>query len=143
MKQIPAPSTSQRRISSPAYDWVRSERIAILREPVEYETPIKGYVAAVSGGLLAADGLLFVRPDYMWDFGSGPAINTPGMVYGSLAHDILYDMMKAAVLPWSLRKEIDQYFRDLLKDFGVGFWRRNWVYWGVRIGYPVWRALGL
>lgn len=144
MKQIPAESKSPRLISSPAYDWNPDSKLATLREDVVYEaTPIHGHYISLKNATLHRDGSLYIISGFVWDLGSGPAVNTPSMVYGSLAHDAFYDMMNADALPWKKRKAVDKYFRYLLKKFGMGFFRRQWVYAGVRYGYPIWRALGL
>ena len=78
-----------------------------------------------------------LRTGYLWDFGSGPAIDTPDMVYASLAHDAFYELMQKDLLPWDCRKAVDRYFKRLLKQAGMGRLRRQWVYLGVRLGYPL------
>jgi hypothetical protein len=113
-----------------------------LLSPCSYETPIEGHRAITKFIQLREGGLLALSVGYVWDFGSGPAIDTPDMVYASLAHDALYELMVLGKLPWEMRRAVDQYFRDLLKAAGMGWLRRQWVYLGVRIGYPVWKALG-
>jgi len=87
-------------------------------------------------------GTLTLAAGFVWDFGSGPAIDTPDMVYASLAHDALYELMQLGLLPWSQRKEADQYFKRLLKQVGMGWMRRQWVYAGVRVGYPIGKFFG-
>lgn len=139
MKEILAGLASQQPISNPSYEWYKSEKVARLTEYVQYETPVKGEVARFREAVLDTEGILHIQPGFIWDFGSGPAIDTPDMVYGSLAHDAFYNMMDAGQLSWDYRKTVDQYFRELLKNFGMSFWRRNWVYWGVRLGYPLFR----
>lgn len=108
-----------------------------------FQTPIRStgseghdFIRLTNGGILE------LRKGYVWDFGSGPAIDTPDMVYASLAHDAFYELMDLKMLPWSYRKQVDQYFEKLLKEAGMGWLRRRWVYMGVRIGYPIWKALG-
>jgi hypothetical protein len=108
-----------------------------LIRPAQYATTIFRHEASTPHITLSGSGYLHLEPGYVWDFGSGPAIDTPDMVYASLAHDALYELMQKNLLPWSLRKKVDQYFRGLLKQAGMGWLRRQWVYAGVRLGYPL------
>jgi hypothetical protein len=126
---------------SPSFRFIGS-RYAQLTSPVRFRTPIRGDICVLPHVLLAEDGELSLSPGYEWDFGSGPAIDTPDMVYASLAHDALYDLMNAGELDRSWRKRVDQYFVSLLKRAGTPWIRRQWIYWGVRLGYPLFRVLG-
>ena len=103
-----------------------------LNEPLEFDTPIKGYVARMPYVILQEDGKLILEAGFSWDFGSGPAIDTPAMVIASAAHDAFCVMTDAGVLPWECRKVSDKYFRDLLKSNGTGWARRWWCWLGVR-----------
>ena len=116
----------------PTFDFDPDTDTGTLIDGFDYETGITGTVAAVSHCLLANDGRLSFRAGYCWNFGSGPAINTPEMVAASLPHDGLYDLIAHGELDMKHRKDADKYFRKLLKDYGVGWFRRNYCYWGVR-----------
>ena len=48
---------------------------------------------------LDADGWLTVFADYPWDGPSGPTIDTPSFMRGSLVHDVLYEMLRLGLLP--------------------------------------------
>ncbi|MCA1800694.1 MAG: DUF1353 domain-containing protein [Actinobacteria bacterium] len=127
------PSTSQP-ISSPAYYYDSKTGLASLRETVYYETGIGVEdLTYILNAALYTDGTLRIDSGFTWDFASGPAVNTPSMVYASLAHDALSRMTIAGVVPWSVRKQADQYFRDLLKQFGEGWLRRTYSYLAVRL----------
>jgi hypothetical protein len=115
----------------------------LIRDFTYIETPIVGYDLLTDKISLSDNGTLHLATGYVWDFGSGPAIDTPDMVYGSLAHDAFYELMVLGLLPWSERRTVDKYFKRLLKDTRMGWLRRQWVYLGVRVGYPVMRALGI
>lgn len=78
-------------------------------------------------------GFLIISQGYAWDGASGPAIDTPSIMRGSLVHDALYQLIREKHLPQSFRKRADQVFREICKEAGMGFWRRNWVYLAVRI----------
>lgn len=108
-----------------------------LREQFVFNTPILNHHGEHQYIRFLTDGSLTLSQGYVWDFGSGPAIDTPDMVYASLAHDAFYELMQLKMLPWSLRKRVDQYFKFLLKEAGMGWARRQWVYAGVRWGYPL------
>lgn len=88
-------------------------------------------------------GALELLPGFVWDFGSGPAVDTPDMVYGILAHDALYRLMVVKAMPWKNRRKVDRYFRRLLKAAGMSWARRQWVYYGVRVFFPVLKKIGL
>lgn len=113
-----------------------------LTDDFEFKTPITGHTVKTLFIDLRKDGTLKLALGYVWDFGSGPAIDTPDMVYASLAHDPFYELMLRDLLPWSLRKKVDQYFKKLLKKAGMGWLRRQWVYGAVRYLYPISRRFG-
>lgn len=140
MSRSPKPATivraQQTLTRMPQFQFYGSQR-AQLVAVARYHTPIKGYVCAAPHVVLGSDGHLFISPGYIWDFGSGPAVDTPDMIYASLAHDAFYDLMQRDQLPWKERKAVDKYFRQLLKDAGMGPIRRTWVYYGVRWGFPL------
>lgn len=117
----------------PHYDLCPDTGRGALMADFKYQTAICGRVVAIPYVVLGADGQLFIRAGYCWDFGSGPAIDTPEMVAASLAHDALYDLIKLGQLDNGHRKAADKYFRQLLKDYGVGWFRRNYCYWAVRL----------
>jgi hypothetical protein len=91
---------------------------------------------------LDEDGRLELTPGYVWDFASGPAVDTPDMVAASLVHDAFYELMKRDLFPWDRRKQVDKLFVAMLKEFGMPWYRRLWVYLGVRWGYPIWSRFG-
>ena len=108
-----------------------------LTNPAKYATTVQGWEAVTPHITLSNNGHLYLERGYVWDFGSGPAIDTPDMVYASLAHDAFYELMQKGLLPWDCRKAVDKYFKRLLKQAGMGKMRRQWVYLGVRWGYPL------
>jgi len=115
----------------------RGMQYAELTEIYKCQTPIVGHIASIPHVLLSDDGLLMVTAGYHYDFGSGPAVDTPAMIYASLAHDCFYDLMKADELPWDARPGADKFFRAQLLEAGMNPLRAWWCYWGVRIGYPI------
>lgn len=108
-------------------DW--KKRVGVLRDTFVCQTPITGRLAAIHKVTLAKDGILWIREGYVWDFGSGPAIDTPEMIFASLAHDAFYDLMKAGQLPrGSTRKQVDDFFRLQLLQAGASP-LRAWYCW--------------
>lgn len=105
-------------------------------------TNITNYTATTPWIQLHKDGRLDLAKGYQWDFGSGPAIDTPEMIKASLVHDAFYELMNLGEIPWDVRRPADRLLRDMLRDSGTGLLRSTWVYLGVRLGYPILRALG-
>lgn len=81
---------------------------------------------------LTTEGVIRIRHGYSWDGASGPAIDTPDFMLGSLVHDALYQMIHEGILPRSARKAADQTLRDLCKAEGMSAFRRWYVYIAVR-----------
>lgn len=113
----------------------RSNR-ARLDEDYRFDTGIKGHEARIEYRPDACQlwpfGTLIVYEGFVWDFGSGPAIDTPDMVIASLAHDALCGLTDRGLVPWSVRKQADKYFRYLLKINGCPWIRRWYAYLAVR-----------
>lgn len=106
---------------------------------IEYRSPIFGHAAQVHkevGGKwvhfeLFKNGLLLIYPDTAWDFGTG-AIDTPDVVRASLAHDMFCHLTDLGLIPWECRVLADQYYRDLLLQYGCSKIRANYQYLAVR-----------
>jgi len=83
---------------------------------------------------LGADGLLTIRKGYAWDGPSGPAIDTPNFMRGSLVHDALYQLMRERRIPQQHREYADALLREICLEDGMSKARAWWVYQGVRLG---------
>ena len=119
----------------PHYELIAKGKRGRLLDTYAYHTPVKGYEAEIMERTirtrLSADGTLTVFYCTEWDFGSGPAVDTPAMVTASLAHDIFCHLTDRGLIPWECRAPADGYFRQVLKDCGNGAWRHaRWL--GVR-----------
>lgn len=125
-------------MKAPQYELIRKGKMGRLLAQYRFYSPITGHQARIEGSTMAcsidATGLLIVEPGFEWDFGSGPAIDTPAVVIASLAHDALCLLTNRRLLPWNCRAQADAYYRQLLHVNGTGFARRWWQYAGVR-GY--------
>lgn len=85
--------------------------------------------------LLTKPGLLTIIKGYAWDGPSGPTIDRPTFMSGSLAHDAVYQLMRMELLPRSCKEQADLLLRDICIDDGMWeWWADNVVYNGVRVG---------
>ena len=123
-------------IKQPRYS-LTNEGLGRLDEEYIFECPIYGLLVNIPNARLGQSGELKIQKGYEWDFGSGPAVDTPAVVYASLGHDVLYDMIGRELLQKKHRKTADVWFRDLLKRAGMGWFRRSYMYMAVRYGYPL------
>ena len=78
------------------------------------------------------DGSLWLRSGYSWDGPSGPAIDTPDFMRGSLCHDALYQLIREEVLPQSTRKQADKEMNRINKEDGMFIGRRFYTFLAVR-----------
>lgn len=80
---------------------------------------------------LDSDGFITVLPGYAWDGPSGPTIDTPSTLRASLAHDVLYQMMRERHLDASLRPEADDLLERMLVEDGCNRVRAKLWRWAV------------
>lgn len=76
---------------------------------------------------------LLIKAGYAWDGPSGPTLDTPSFMRGSLVHDVLYQLMRERQIPRSFRRDADQILVDICKQDGMSWIRRRWVYAAVRL----------
>lgn len=108
-----------------------SKNVAMLEETFVYETPILGKRASIQSAQLTVDGVLVCKPGFVWDFGSGPAIDTQEMIVASLAHDAICRMNDQGWLTMEDRYMGDKFFHELLIRYGAGRLRAGWSYLAV------------
>lgn len=77
-------------------------------------------------------GVLTVSQGYAWDGPSGPTIDTPSFMRGSLVHDALYQLMRDGLIDQSCRERADKLLRDLCIEDGMSWVRAAYVYESVR-----------
>lgn len=83
---------------------------------------------------LDTDGNLTIRKGYAWDGPSGPTIDTPTFMRGSLVHDALYQLMRERHLDNGRHREAaDRILQRICKEDGMWSLRAWWVYQGVRL----------
>jgi hypothetical protein len=81
---------------------------------------------------LSTGGTLTIREGYAWDGPSGPTIDTPNFMRGSLVHDVLYQIMRLGGLDHKeYRKRADEILREMCVEDGMSTIRAWYVYQAV------------
>ena len=81
---------------------------------------------------LSIEGILTIKKGYAWDGPSGPTIDTPNFMRGSLVHDALYQLLRYQLIDEEWRDEADEELRRICCEDGMPkIWAR-WVYIAVR-----------
>ena len=86
------------------------------------------------------NGVLTAKVDYMWDGPSGPTRDDKTNIRASLPHDIIYqaigeqEKIKKLSLwkKYRIRREADKLFKRVLKEDGMGWFRRQGYFIAVR-----------
>jgi len=76
--------------------------------------------------------LLWISAGYSWDGPSGPTIDTPNFMRGSLVHDALYQLIRERLIPVAFKDEADQVLRKICLQDGMSALRAWIVYQGVK-----------
>lgn len=114
-----------------------------LAEECRIQTAVLGFEVNVPRiGKLTKDGMLTVREDKAWDGPSPPAIRTRSFMRGSLAHDVLCQMIRLGYLPKSCILAAHQTLRDVCIEDDMWRIRAGWVYWAKRFMGPATRPSG-
>ena len=78
---------------------------------------------------LTTNGLLTIKNGYAWDGPSGPTIDTPNFMRGSLVHDALYQLMRnKSINKKEWREKADRDLRRICLEDGMSRIRAWWVY---------------
>ena len=72
---------------------------------------------------LSVSGDLTIKEGYAFDGPSGPTIDTPSAMRGSLYHDVCYQLMRLGLLDQSFREAADKMYRDTCIDDGMSRFR--------------------
>lgn len=96
-----------------------------LAETVVVNIGLTGYIVTDKYYTLSTNGELVILEGYVWDGPSGPAIDTPNFMPGSLVHDVLYEMLRKGQLPQRFRSRIDNIL-DLINKANKMTWIRRW-----------------
>lgn len=110
--------------------WLAEEyqvKVSIIPEnDVPVDKTIKSFIE------LNTEGVLVIKKGYAWDGPSGPTIDIPSFMRGSLVHDALYQLLREKEIVQKWRDEADEELRRICREDGM--WRiySNWVHWAVR-----------
>ena len=74
---------------------------------------------------LDMSGVMTIREWYCWDGPSGPTIDSPSSMPGSLFHDAGYQLMREGFLPIDFRPQFDQLLHDICEADGMCNWRAD------------------
>jgi hypothetical protein len=96
-----------------------------LVKPYFVSTGITGYSGSTEYLKLSKEGFLIILAGYAWDGPSGPTIDTPNSLRGSLVHDALYQLMRLGLLPESCREQADKLLHDLCVEDGMSNFRAD------------------
>ena len=77
---------------------------------------------------LFTNGKLIINSGFSWDGPSGPTIDSPSSMRGSLMHDALYQLMRMKLLDRSWRDIIDRDFYNCLLADRMWGWRAKYWY---------------
>lgn len=89
---------------------------------------ILGYEFKTDYFELSMDGTLLIRKGYAWDGPSGPTIDTPDFMRGSLVHDVLYQAMRLRLLPLTYRDKVDKLLERICVQDGMCKFSAHCVY---------------
>lgn len=104
-----------------------------LVEDYEVMTPIKNHTIIEKLIELHPDGRMLIKKGYAWDGPSGPTLDTPSFMRGSLVHDVFYQFMRMELLDISYRDKTDRLIRTMCIEDGMSRIRAGWVYWALRL----------
>lgn len=95
--------------------------------------PIMGHTISQGPIKLTVQGWLTIKKGYAWDGASGPAIDTPNFMRGSLVHDALYQLMRYGRLSAAEHRDTaDKLLRAMCIQDGMWKLRAWWVYRAVK-----------
>jgi len=81
---------------------------------------------------LSTEGMLIIKKGYAWDGPSGPTIDTPNFMRGSLVHDALYQLLRNELIDEKWRDEADEELRRICVEDDMPRICARWVYIAVR-----------
>ena len=96
--------------------------------PVEYNVDITGIPILHEFFMLNDVGIVTAEVGYRWDGASGPTIDTPSNMRGSLFHDILWQMLAEGLLPETYRRHSNKIMKQIFKKDGMSAFRA-WYYY--------------
>ena len=74
------------------------------------------------------DGILWGKSGYAWDGPSGPTFSDTTNIRGSLYHDMLSQLARMGLLPFTFKGRVDQFFVDTCMQDGMSHFRAEMYY---------------
>ena len=103
-----------------------------LEENYSIQTPLRPATQINAEYIsLDTDGMLSIRSSYAWDGPSGPTVDSPSSMRGSLVHDALYQLIREGFLPMEARETADNMLEQLCIEDGMWRWRAKAWRWAV------------
>ena len=90
-----------------------------LAQPMTFSTGIEGHSFKTTYFTMFPDGMFVVKEGYLWDGPSGPTVDTPDSMRGSLLHDSLYECVRRELLPLSIKDRADRLLHDICTEDGM------------------------
>lgn len=105
----------------------------------DYESELVGHMASQGKFIvLGANGHLLLRAGYAWDGCSGPTRDDRTNTRAGLVHDALCQLFRWQKLPRRLLPAANRVFPAMLKEDGMGAFRRWYYYQGITIPEQTW-----
>lgn len=112
--------------------WCDQNRILYYHVWIDGPVTVNGQTERVRIIELLPSGRITIRAGYCWDGPSGPTIDTPAFMRGSLVHDALYQLMREEKLPQEHREPADLLLHDHCIEDGMSRARAWYVLKGVQ-----------
>lgn len=105
-----------------------------LERDYEINLPDKfSHPGIISPFIILVGNKLRIRAGYRWDGPSGPTLDIPSFMRGSLVHDVLYQLIREQYLSKNLRREADKLLRRHCIEDGMSRIYAYIVYKAVRL----------
>lgn len=103
-----------------------------LVEPYVLQIGIRGNDIDTPYLRLGPEGLLEIKTFYAWDGPSGPTIDTPDFMRGSLVHDAVYQLIRMKALAYHYKAYADLLLKKICLEDGMSAFRAGYVYLAVK-----------
>lgn len=103
-----------------------------LISPFKYKTDLITTTCNTHYTKLKKTGEIYINNEYAWDGGSFIAIDNKPMMYASLIHDSLYQLIREGYMSYKFKKIADIIFKEALINYGSSKIRATWCYLAVK-----------
>lgn len=77
------------------------------------------------------DGTTVIYSGYAWNGASGPTWDTLNSMIGSLAHDLIYQLIRLGLIDAKYKEYADKVLHDCCTEDGMYKWRADYWRWAV------------